>query len=500
MLPLPRLIGVAVLAAFVSGCATEPVPAEERLALLASLDRELVAWSAARTRGDAFEVAAIEDRIAALVRGRGDDLARSLAGGSASERAIAATAVAFARDTRHLAALSRLLDDPDDRVVANALLSLAILQVPLTDARRVARLLRADDPEIRAAAAAYVGQAESPASGAAILVPLVLAARDTDPRVRRNAFVALGAIKDPASQATLSGAGLADPDPLARAAAGEALAALGDPAALPDLERAFASEADEPTRRRLALAVAALRAHGLAPRPRDEHAGGDAVSEGAPIGLPGDPAPTVDPGTHRGKAAPADGELVSDAASLAALVGALVGPPAERARARSSLLRAGSEATLALAAGLASPDAERVVACADLLAERGDTRALAALDDVRRHPAELARLAAIDAIVRLAGPDGREALARGTTDPAPAVRRRAAAALIDYRDTRGIPPFLDDLGSSDETLRFRAIERLVKATGWDFGYRADAPADERARGVAEWRRWWDEHGARFEIK
>jgi hypothetical protein len=75
------------------------------------------------------------------------------------------------------------------------------------------------------------------------------------------------------------------------------------------------------------------------------------------------------------------------------------------------------------------------------------------------------------------------------SDKVPEVRYEAAATLVKLGDGRGFPVLVDGLSDGDLRNRFKSFQVLRTATGKDFGYRHDAPPDERRQATVLWRDW-----------
>ena len=75
------------------------------------------------------------------------------------------------------------------------------------------------------------------------------------------------------------------------------------------------------------------------------------------------------------------------------------------------------------------------------------------------------------------------------------LRLAAAFALGDAGIYAGVPILIEALRLPDAEIRAVAIAKLQEYTSQHFGYRAQAPAEERERSIARWTAWWNEHGA-----
>jgi hypothetical protein len=84
---------------------------------------------------------------------------------------------------------------------------------------------------------------------------------------------------------------------------------------------------------------------------------------------------------------------------------------------------------------------------------------------------------------------------RQANDPAPLVRARAVGLGRGLPDSVVIPRLLAQLNDPDSVVRMTAHEQLRQRTGLDFGYVAWGGPEDRAAAVAEWNRWWAEHGS-----
>lgn len=80
-------------------------------------------------------------------------------------------------------------------------------------------------------------------------------------------------------------------------------------------------------------------------------------------------------------------------------------------------------------------------------------------------------------------------------DPGDRVRALKRAAEMNDRDVLGL--IVDRLEDEDEAVRMFAILALEKMTGTRLDYRYYAPAAERRRIAAAWRKYLREHGAKL---
>ncbi|MBM4319576.1 MAG: hypothetical protein FJ125_06375, partial [Deltaproteobacteria bacterium] len=351
--------------------------------------------------------------------------------------------------------LARALSDADPQVRAAA--AAALGESPVSQADLLIDALQSPDAEVRRGAALELGRlgetkAIDPLIG--VLVDISLAVRTAarqsllalgwhpvgwraSPDARGYAYWTLRAEwlgSDPDEpQASLLLRGLSEGDPDRRRNAAEALGLLGDPAALGALHFTVASDADAAVRTVAADAVALLEEVCR----RQDEAARELLAQAAAAGrtvaawpLLGEGAdPTADDASHQATAALALG-LAGDRAAVGQLVRALEHPRAEvRAAALRSLDRLGGEqAQQALAACLSRPELSPLAAAA--LARTG--------------PAGVARLAGA-----LAG-DGPEAM-----------RRSAAAGLGLSGDTAAVAPLVAALAAPGEGVRLAAATGLA---------------------------------------
>ena len=172
----------------------------------------------------------LEINIRERVDKRFPELLTELETGPPRNRVIAAGALGFASDPAALSPLVAALDDPNERVVANALMGLGILASPDTPLGEVALLLRSSpDPNTRWSAADCALSVVT-AGGDAEAVRDAARAGLTDPdepMVRSMCSMILALSEDVESVDAL-GELLFDDTPLVSTAAARALAYLGD--------------------------------------------------------------------------------------------------------------------------------------------------------------------------------------------------------------------------------------------------------------------------------
>ncbi|MHC5020893.1 MAG: HEAT repeat domain-containing protein [Planctomycetota bacterium] len=70
------------------------------------------------------------------------------------------------------------------------------------------------------------------------------------------------------------------------------------------------------------------------------------------------------------------------------------------------------------------------------------------------------------------------------------LRNAAAEAVSRLGSQDGVPVLIANLEGGAE-IRRDALVRLRRVTAKSFGMTVDGPADKRAKGIGEWKRWWD---------
>ena len=84
-----------------------------------------------------------------------------------------------------------------------------------------------------------------------------------------------------------------------------------------------------------------------------------------------------------------------------------------------------------------------------------------------------------------------EVLRTGRSGP---LKLAAAFALGDAGIFAGVPILIDALSLSDPTIRAAAAHKLREYTKQTFGYRPNAPEEQREAAIKKWRDWWAENG------
>jgi hypothetical protein len=83
--------------------------------------------------------------------------------------------------------------------------------------------------------------------------------------------------------------------------------------------------------------------------------------------------------------------------------------------------------------------------------------------------------------------DSRGPVSIKSDDPDLQILAMKRDVACDNRDD--IPAMVNDLQSDDPAIRFYAIEGLHRLTHDDFGYHYYDTDDERAPGLARWKKW-----------
>lgn len=203
---------------------------------LAEFDRSIRAWNTLALTGnrakDSARMGYLEESITHQAKFKMDTLIEQLESGPLVNRRIAAAALGFSDKDDALSPLLNALEDPDDQVVANALLGLSILGNPKTPIGGISRLFadRSQSVEVRNNAGRTL-RATSPNSLDESSRNLVIeAARtaigDEEPSVVVHAVLLLAELQDSASLKRIA-LRLDDPSPLVGCAASRALAYIG---------------------------------------------------------------------------------------------------------------------------------------------------------------------------------------------------------------------------------------------------------------------------------
>ncbi len=216
---------------------------------LADMSTSIQAWShktwAATSRVDLRKQNLLEHHITQEARKRKEELLYSLEAGPQRNRVIAAAALGFTRDPEALSPLLDALEDPDPRLVGNALLGLTILEDPNTPTERIASILQYDkDPKLRWSAA-YCARTlvERGIHNEGLIEAGRAALLDSEPVVRAQCCLLLAILADAESYEAME-ALIRDPVPLVSAAAIGAVGMLGEkvPERRGDCARALARE------------------------------------------------------------------------------------------------------------------------------------------------------------------------------------------------------------------------------------------------------------------
>jgi HEAT repeat protein len=333
------------------------------------------------------------------------------------------------------------VEDLDERVRSAAIEHIAYLDDPRVRPA-LSRALTAGTPRCRAAAAASLGHMDDAASRA----DLTRALADSDPWVRYFAVRSLGRSAEPDAADALAGRALEDTAPPVRLAAIEALAATGGPRAV-EILRTLAG-ADDPD-----IAVTAIRSLGtirdadvsalLLDALRSEH---PARREAAAQALASSVAPSAVEALQWTASADDDMRVVD--AALAAL-----GDMASR-RGDSEASRQAVAALVAVAAG-----GDRRARALSVLA-RVPPAAVHALAGVLAADHSGVRLAAVEALGRIARPPASSLLVQALDDPEAQVRQRALEALARL-GTRGVGRRMAQMARSDDSAEVRRIALLA---------------------------------------
>ncbi len=103
------------------------------------------------------------------------------------------------------------------------------------------------------------------------------------------------------------------------------------------------------------------------------------------------------------------------------------------------------------------------------------------------------RVAAVDALGQIHLPEATQLLREAILAEDELVATSATEFLTKRPAPEGIPALIDGLTHSAEAIRSRCRDTLRQWTAHRFEFQPAAPADERRRGVQQWRSWWDQH-------
>ena len=200
---------------------------------LADLSTSMNAWMdktmTATTRQERNKQGLLELNIRERVRNRQAEILTELETGPVKNRIIAAAAIGFSNDPAVLSPLLAALDDPNEKVVSNALLGLTVLGSPDTPLGRVAELMTySTDPKTRWSAS---NCARTLVEAGADSAPVLSAARSgltdvEEPMVRTQCALILARLKDVDSIDALALL-LYDETPIVSVSAAKSLAYLG---------------------------------------------------------------------------------------------------------------------------------------------------------------------------------------------------------------------------------------------------------------------------------
>ena len=331
------------------------------------------------------------------------------------------------------------------------------------------KALAAQQAEIRAGAAALLGNTHDPAC----LPPLLPLLNDADSRVRTTAIEALGNLGDGRAAGPLLEA-MADAKYADRWAIPKALGQLQDPRAVPPL----IAHMRDPM-----LASGAADALGLL---RDERAvpalielladmEGTGVPAARALGRSLDPRAVEPLATALKNPSSAVREAAAtallnfrDPAAAAALIAALgdESPKVRRTAAQALGLLREKRAVAPLAARLADPDATVRAAAATALGQIGGAEIVTPLATVLEDKSFDVRQATFDAL-GTAGAPALDVLLAALGNPDRGVRTLALRSLGRLHDARAVVPLLRAApwrlpGGIDTTLQLRAVEALAE--------------------------------------
>jgi PBS lyase HEAT-like repeat len=200
---------------------------------LGDLSTSMNAWMektmTATTNQERNTQALLQINITERVRKRQDEILTELETGPTRNRVIAAAAIGFCGDPAVLSPLIAALDDPNEKVVSNALLGLTVLDSPDTPLGEVADLMTyATEAKTRWSAANCARSLiEAGADGAPVLSAARSGLTDVEePMVRTQSALIVARLKDDESIDALASL-LYDEAPIVSSSAARALAYIG---------------------------------------------------------------------------------------------------------------------------------------------------------------------------------------------------------------------------------------------------------------------------------
>lgn len=203
--------------------------------ILAELDGSLRKWNSLVLSGatvrDAHSISLIEHSIAYDAAKYQEEIMDQLITGPQNNRRVAAAALGFSGSPRALAPLLSALSDPDEQVIANALLSLGTLRDPGTPLTFIASLMAEHESNaVRANAGRALRSLLAVNSAVEERADVRSCARrataDIEPAVRMSALLLLAELHDYDSLDAIALA-LNDPVPLVARAASRSVAHIG---------------------------------------------------------------------------------------------------------------------------------------------------------------------------------------------------------------------------------------------------------------------------------
>jgi len=226
--------------------------------LFLTLDQNLRTWRELSVKGrerERLQLSSMEIALSRLVYNNFDTLLAAVKdGGDPEHRTIAAAGLGFARfppgtdppgppvDERALEPLVALLEEPDDALIQNALMSLARLASPRTPVPLLLEMtLSHHNANVRSNAALALSHILTP-EHRDLASTLYAALEDPEPKVRLHTVTALGRLGDPGAVGRLIGLLDDDPTPLVKANAARILGDFRDQSAVPYLAEGLTND------------------------------------------------------------------------------------------------------------------------------------------------------------------------------------------------------------------------------------------------------------------